>query len=222
MRRTFIAMGFVAAATIAAAADVPGSPVPTVGWVDRDRDQRHDLFRDANGDGVNDVDGHPYAHPFAWLDTDGDRLNDRYRDDDGDGVNDLATDFRDDDGDGLNDNVLDMDRDGRNDVTGLAFTRDDLHGDRYGPVRESALWLDEDGDGFPDVQVGPGSEGREGLQDRFLDRDGDGLADGCWFQDGGFQHHGATTGQGGSGRGGSGQGGSGQGGGGPPNGPGPR
>ena len=42
----------------------------------------------------------------------------------------------------------------------------------------------------------------EGREDRFMDRDGDGMADGCWFQDGGFQHHRATTGQGGSGQGG--------------------
>ena len=117
----------------------------------------------------------------------------------------------DQDGDGRHD--LFQDGDGRNDITGLAYERGDLHGDRFGFVRESAAWVDEDGDGFPDAAVGPGRQGRE---DRFLDRDGDGMADGCWFQDGGFQHHRANTGQGRTGQGGQGgQGGGSSGGSGP-------
>ncbi|MBK6900090.1 MAG: hypothetical protein IPH09_12780 [bacterium] len=208
-----------AAIVAACATSAAGAPVvPAAGWVDRDRDGRHDLFRDADGDGVNDVDGRAYAHPFGWADDDGDRLNDRYRDADGDGVNDLETDFRDDDGDGRDDNVLDADGDGKNDVTGLAYRRNDLHGERFGFVRDGAPWVDEDGDGFPDDQPLTGRQGREGQQDRFQDRDGDGLADGCWFQDGGFQHHRTNTGQGGPG----GNGNSGHGNGGSSNGPVPR
>ncbi len=223
MFKTFITMGFVAAATVAAAADPSGPPVPAAGWVDQDRDQRHDLFRDADGDGTNDVDGRRYDHPFAWSDADGDLLNDHYRDADGDGVNDLETGFHDADADGHDDNVLDMNGDGCNDITGLAYSRNDLHGDRYGFVHDGALWVDEDGDGFPDDRMGPGHEGRTGQEDRFQDHDGDGLADGCWFQDGGFQHHRANTGHDGTGHGGTGHGGSGNGGGGGfPTGPGPR
>ena len=199
MSKLIFMTALVMAASLAAAADDPA--VQSAGWIDQDGDGRHDLFRDADGDGRNDVDAQSYAHLFAWSDTDGDRLNDRYRDADGDGVNDLLTDFRDDNGDGRDDNVLDVDGDGRNDITGLAYERGDLHGDRFGFVREGAAWVDEDGDGFPDEAVGPGRQGRE---DRFLDRDGDGMADGCWFQDGGFQHHRNSTGQGGSGHGGQG------------------
>ena len=192
---------------VAAAQEAPDPAVAAIGWVDRDGDGRHDLYRDLEGDGINDVTGRPYVHRFAWADSDGDGLNDDYRDADGDGVNDLDSSFRDRDGDGRDENVLDLDRDDRNDVTGLAYARDDLHGDRFGFLREAAAWIDEDGDGFAD-DAQPGRDGR-GRDDRFIDRDGDGLADGCWFEDGGFQHHRARTGQGGGNTGGAGGGGNG-------------
>lgn len=201
--------GARAATAGAAAADSAGPAVATAGWVDADADDRHDRFRDADGDGVNDVTGQAYAHHFAWLDRDRDRLNDVFRDADGDGVNDLARR-----GESRPADVLDADADRRNDVTGLEYTSSELHGERYGFVREGAdgtVWVDEDGDGFPDRPDGAGRRGRE---DRFIDRDGDGLADGCWFQDGGFRHHQAQGGQGGGGQGGGGQGGGGSGGGG--------
>lgn len=190
-----------AAAPGAAAADSVGPPVATAGWVDADADGRHDRFRDADGDGTNDVDGLAYAHHFAWLDRDRDRLNDLFRDADGDGVNDLARR-----GESRPADVLDADGDQRNDVTGLKYTSSELHGEQFGYVREGAgatVWVDEDGDGFPDR---PGGAGRGGREDRFIDRDGDGLADGCWFQDGGFRHHQAQGGQGGHGSGGAGGG----------------
>jgi hypothetical protein len=201
-----ILVGMAMVASIAAAAhaqDAPGPAVATIGWVDRDNDGRHDLYRDLEGDGVNDATGLPYAHRFAWADLDGDGLNDDYRDADGDGVNDLDTKFLDRDGDGRDENVLDLDGDERNDITGLAYSRDDLHGDRFGYLREGTPWVDEDGDGFADSDQ-PDKSGR-GRADRFIDRDGDGMADGCWFEDGGFRHHRARTGQGG-GNGGSGGG----------------
>lgn len=200
----------------ASAPDSAGAAVSSPGWVDRDGDGRHDRFRDADGDGVNDVTGERYRHRFGWADADEDRRNDRFRDEDGDGVNDLDAGFRDEDGDGRDENVLDEDGDGRNDVTGLAYARGELHGERYGFVREEpsrAVWIDEDGDGFADAP--PGEQGRGPREDRFIDRDGDGLADGCWFQDGGFRHHrarGSQGGQGGGGPRGSGQGGAGHGG----------
>jgi hypothetical protein len=182
----------------------PAPAVANAGWVDRDGDGRHDLFSDADGDGINDANGQVYAHRFAWADADGDKLNDRYRDADGDGVNDLEVAFRDTDGDGRDENVLDLDGDNRNDITGVGYTRDNLHGDRFGFVSDGVSWVDEDGDGFAD---NPADHGRRGRSDRFIDSDGDGMADGCWFQDGGFQHHRARTGQGGGAGGGGGDGG---------------
>jgi hypothetical protein len=201
-----IIMWFIITTATAVLAVEPGaSAVPKAGWLDADGDGRHDLFADANGDGINDLNGQPYAHRFGWTDANGDRLNDWYCDADGDGVNDLETEFRDRDGDGRDDNVLDLDADGRNDVTGLAYGRNDLHGDQFGFLRDGVAWVDEDGDGFPDAPADPGRRGRE---DRFVDRDGDGMADGCWFQDGGFRHHRARNGQEGNGprRGGGGGG----------------
>lgn len=207
MKFIILLLGTMTAVT-ALAQDVATLPpaVATSGWVDRDADGRHDLFFDANGDGINDVNGQAYAHRFDWTDADGDKLNDRYRDADGDGVNDLEVAFRDTDGDGRDENVLDLDGDARNDITGVGYTRDNLHGDRFGFVSDGVSWVDEDGDGFADAPPGQGSRGRS---DRFIDSDGDGMADGCWFQDGGFQHHRARTGQGGGAGGGSGGGGEG-------------
>lgn len=203
-------------ATLPSAAAQPPSPPQTSAraiadpaWIDRDGDGRHDLFQDVEGDGVNDVTKLPYAHDFSWSDLNNDGLNDWFRDADGDGVNDLETIYRDRDGDGRDDNVLDADGDGRNDVTGLQYAPGKLEGQRYGFVREgepAAAWIDEDGDGFPDSPE-HGQRGR-GREDRFIDRDGDGMADDCWFQDGGFRHHRARTG--GGGQGGSGHGGGGQ------------
>lgn len=198
----------IATASITLAQDTAsGLPAPalaTAGWVDRDADGRHDLFVDADGDGVNDVNGQAYRHRFVWVDGDGDKLNDRYRDADGDGVNDLEVAFRDTDGDGRDENVLDVDGDSRNDITGVTYGRDDLHGDHFGFVFDGAAWVDEDGDGFADE---PGQHRRRARGDRFIDSDGDGMADGCWFQDGGFQHHRARSGQGGGNTGGGGSGG---------------
>lgn len=194
-------------ATVALAQDAPPA-VPTPGWLDSDGDGRHDLYRDADGDGVNDASGLPYAHRFAWLDDDGDRANDLWRDADGDGVNDLETSFRDRDGDGRDDNVLDEDADGANDVTGRAYGRNDLHGEQFGFVVDGLAWVDEDGDGFADDAAGAAG-GRRGRQDRFIDSDGDGMADDCWFEDGGFRHHRARSGQGGGAGGPGGPGGGG-------------
>ncbi len=163
-------IGYSFAAERAPAPQRVPMPVEKRAWLDRDTDGVHDLFRDADGDGVNDRTGAAYAHRFLWLDSDGDGLNDLFRDADGDGVNDLEVAFRDRDGDGRDDNVLDYDADGRNDVTGLAYTRGDLQGNRHGYIAEgdgSVPWVDEDGDG---------------------------LADDCWFQGEIFHRHGSRGG----------------------------
>ena len=154
-----------------------------VGYVDRNRDGLNDLFRDANGDGVNDVSGEKYAHRFDFVDKDGDGVNDLFVDWDGDGVNDLHAKYVDADGDGICDNVVDFNGDSINDITGLKFGRKSLQGFRYGLVDEERgevhrRFLDRDGDGMHDLLKEMHRRGgRPGL-DRFIDEDGDGISDG--------------------------------------------
>lgn len=151
------------------------------GYVDADRTGTNDRFRDADGDGVNDVTGKPYPHRFGYADQDHDGANDLFVDADGDGVNDRDGRAVDLNGDGACDNVLDQDANGRNDVTGESYD-DQLRGWRLGLVDEEAgettpVFLDEDGDGTNDSwQTGPG-RGGHGM-DLFIDEDGDGIADG--------------------------------------------
>ena len=153
------------------------------GYVDAGRAGTNNRFRDANGDGVNDVTGKPYPHRFGYADQNGDGINDRFTDADGDGVNDLDGRVVDLDGDGVCDNVLDQDADGRNDVTGEAYD-DQLKGWRYGLVNEetgqtASVFVDEDGDGANDSWESGSGRGHRGMaEDLFIDEDGDGIADG--------------------------------------------
>ena len=139
-------------------------------YSDADSNGINDLFRDANGDGVNDVTGNAYRHKFQFRDADGDGINDLFADADGDGVNDLAT-GNEQRPDGMP-GALDADGDGVNDVTGA-------------PVNAMAGgFIDEDGDGINDMA--PGMQGgmgkHEAGMDRFVDEDGDGINDGRGFQ----------------------------------------
>jgi len=175
-----------------------------IGFVDRDRDGRNDLFRDENGDGINDVTGKPYPHRFKFEDKNGDKINDIFVDSDGDGVNDRGTKFVDRDRDGLNDNVIDYNRDGVNDITGLKYGRDSLNGYRFGFVDEEhgihhRKFIDEDGDGMHDGYRS--GRLRDSRFDYFIDRDGDGICDGRgfrrrWGHRGAGGHTGGGTGRG--------------------------
>ena len=148
-----------------------GFPVlPMVGFTDTDGDGVNDRYCDADGDGVNDRDGKRYRRMFRYEDADGDGLNDHWRDANGDGVNDLVIPdpeeaWTDSDGDGIADDdgpvlsgkalrghVLDADGDGRNDVTGEIISK---------------------------MRVGSwtGSRKTGSDMDRFIDTDGDGMAD---------------------------------------------
>ena len=171
-----------------AKADTPGASDRNVaasrGYVDLDRDGVNDRFRDANGDGVDDVTGKAYPHRFRFVDRDRDGVNDLFVDRDGDGVNDLDARYVDRDGDGVCDNVVDYDGDSINDISGLKYDRFSLKGFRYGLVDEERgivhrRFLDTDGDGMNDLrQYGLWGRGRGGGMDYFVDEDGDGICDG--------------------------------------------
>ena len=77
------------------------APAPAlIGYVDGNRDGINDRFRDADGDGIDDISAKPYPHRFRFVDEDGDGKNDLFIDSDGDGVNDLDGRFRDENADG--------------------------------------------------------------------------------------------------------------------------
>jgi hypothetical protein len=160
------------------------------GYLDADRDGRNDHFRDADGDGVDDVSGRKYPHRFPFVDADGDGRNDLFRDLDGDGVNDLSAKLVDADGDGVCDNVIDYDGDGKNDVTGLSYTPTSLKGYRLGRVDEERATVhrrfrDKNGDGMNDLlrRLNLRGDGyRDRSSDSFIDEDGDGISDGRRLQ----------------------------------------
>ena len=161
------------------------APAPAlIGYVDENRDGINDRFRDADGDGIDDISAKPYPHRFRFVDEDGDGKNDLFIDADGDGVNDLDGRFRDEDADGFTDNVLDFDGDGKNDITGAKYGPRGLGGYRYGRVFEERghrlkRFRDEDGDGMHDPlkRLHQRLRLHKGRMDFFLDEDGDGIDD---------------------------------------------
>lgn len=152
-------------------------------YIDENQDGINDLFRDSDGDGINDITQKPYQHRFKFQDQDNDGKNDLFIDDDGDGVNDLAREFIDNDKDGWNDNVIDHNRDWINDITGMIYDLRNFHGARYGLVLEELgirveNFTDADNDGrYDEIR----QYRRQLMRDRFIDRDGDGMFDGRGF-----------------------------------------
>lgn len=157
-----------------------------IGWSDQNKDGINDLFQDANGDGINDVTKKRYDHKFIFKDANKDGINDIFVDRDGDGVNDISVAFMDRDRNRISDNVLDYDGDGINDVTGVKYKNHDLGGYRFGIVIEElkltlSQFVDQDGDGKHDHLtkiMSFSDEDADGINDRFIDSDGDGVCDG--------------------------------------------
>jgi hypothetical protein len=149
---------------------------PTPNPPDADGDGTPD-FRDldSNGDGTPDITGSGRES----LDADHDGRIDAGTDSDGDGVRDAADPapqmfgtYADSDGDGVPDaQDLDLDNDGiPNDVDGS----DDTDGDGLPNLAD----LDSDGDGLSDlVEAGGTDANGDGLDDNFVDVNGNGLAD---------------------------------------------
>ncbi len=160
-----------------------------IGFVDRNQNGINDLFRDADGDGVNDVTSEFYAHDFQFADEDGNGINDLWMDSDGDGVNDylgeaLNTVEGQIDSTQLPDYVLDADHDGYNDITGIGYSEQNLYGFQFGNIDEErgvndSFYIDEDGDGMNDHFRFQDRIREHGYRemDYFMDRDGDGIAD---------------------------------------------
>ncbi|MBN2105715.1 hypothetical protein JW835_16880 [bacterium] len=173
-----------------------------VGFEDTDHNGVNDHFADADGDGMNDVDGRPYEHTFQFQDKNKDGKNDLWADADGDGVNDLLSHFQkkawiDINGDGIQDegtgvlrgqalkkHVLDTNQDNINDITGERITSTSLGGYKLGRVNEEngmpdRGFLGNDGDRMNDRSAAGVSENQRGRDmDVFIDQDGDGIADG--------------------------------------------
>lgn len=185
IRATLASILVILAGTGFLHAQVEQKPPPenAAGFGDRDRDGVNDLFRDLDGDGINEVTGRPYSHGFAFADGDGDRVNDLWSDADGDGVNDLCARLDSATRSDIDANVLDTDRDGANDVTGSAYQGEDYSGHEYGFIdersgRSGSALLDEDGNGIDDRLERMRRGERMHDRDFFIDEDGDGICDG--------------------------------------------
>lgn len=122
---------------------------PPFKFQDSNQDGINELFRDADGDGVDDISGIPYQHNYEWKDSNNDGKNDFFQDADGNGENDLSR--------GIDSNsivALDYDQDGKNDVTQKQI------------VAKRNTFIDTDKDGIDDrhsvLRRGGGNRGRGG------------------------------------------------------------
>ena len=157
-------------------------------FTDENDDGINDLFRDADGDGKNDLTGKQYRRRFKFEDSDKDGINDLFRDADGDGINDILNNS--------NTNkkmrnihyIIDFNKDGINDVTGKKYER----------KLSIRTFIDENGDGIDDREtwmplkslmekfVSENDAGKRlmlesmdgPVMDRFIDENGDGINDG--------------------------------------------
>ncbi len=87
-----------------------------IGYRDRDKNKINDLFRDANGDGINDITGKKYKHSFPFIDKNKDGINDVFIDVNGDGFNDVKSSFY-----RKLYKCIDFNHDGINDITGKRY-----------------------------------------------------------------------------------------------------
>jgi hypothetical protein len=171
------------------------APLDGFKYIDGDRDNRNDIFRDANGDGVNDVDGIKYKHKFPFIDKDRDGLNDVFRDADGDGINDIDSKNIEP---GIRQYYKYIDSEGE-----VIQGNNTIKATK--PVLEKSTFIDEDGDGINDeVQSKEIKKNmkKRGKQDVFIDKDGDGINDGRSFSRERRRGGGFGDGSGGDGSGG--------------------
>lgn len=144
-----------------------------LGYQDKNRDGVNDIYFDADGNGINDVDGKPVFAGVEFIDEDKDGVNDIYCDADGDGVNDRYAYSK-------KVPVMDMNGDGINDITGRKYKKGMYYGYQYGKCFEEKGvtvedFTDENGD-MMDDEIREMIE--KGGSDRFVDENGDGICDG--------------------------------------------
>ena len=162
-------------------------------YEDTNDDGINDLFRDADGNGKNDVTGNPYNHNFEFNDSDNDGINDLFRDANGDGINDLVESSEIKNFKEITYYVIDYNKDSINDVTGEKYARKLI-------IR---TFIDENGDGIDDRKtlgpvksllgkiMGKDENGKDDLResmdglvmDRFVDENADGINDGRTFNE---------------------------------------
>jgi len=154
-----------------------------IGFTDKDKNGINDMFCDADGDGINDINKRKYAHKFVFVDENKDGVNDLWLDKDGDGVNDRLHKLSNGDRRNAGKCIIDVDADGINDITGVKYDRNNFSGQKCGFIDEQSgkvlgKFLDTDGNGIDDrMEAGDGN--RRGRQrDLFIDSDGDGICDG--------------------------------------------
>jgi len=164
--RIILVAALVLTGTVSAQERAPEEPLK---YIDENKDGMNDLFRDADGNGINDINGKSYKHNFRFIDKNGDGINDVFRDANGDGENDLS--FK-ETGAGKSQykKFLDADSDGVNDIEGSARM-------------SKGIFRDENGDGIDDnVQITETKQAmRQRGKDVFIDSDGDGINDGRDF-----------------------------------------
>ena len=160
-------------------------------FTDKNNDGINDLFRDADGDGKNDLTGKRYPHRFKFKDSDNDGINDLFRDANGDGINDLLNSSKINKKIKIIHYVIDFNKDGINDVTGKKFKR----------KLSIRTFIDENGDGIDDRETWISVKSLKGkffgesnarkqvmlesmdgpAMDRFIDENSDGINDGRTF-----------------------------------------
>lgn len=155
---------------------------PPLSFPDKNKDGINDEFRDADGDGINDVTGKRYQHRFEFVDKNKDGRNDLWLDSDGDGVNDLHSKLSKKARSKRTNWVLDFDGDGKNDITGSVYQGREFEGKRFGFIDESTgkiqgKFMDENGNGIDD-RLERTDARRQRSRDMFIDEDGDGICDG--------------------------------------------
>lgn len=144
-----------------------------LGYIDNDKNGVNDLYFDANGDGINDLNGEmTMIQNIKYIDENRDGINDLFSDNDGDGVNDIYIFSK-------YTPIIDIDDNGINDITGIRYKKGFYSGFLYGSsVEEYGIILedyeDKNGD-FSDDHIKEEIESKR--NDRFVDDDGDGICD---------------------------------------------
>ena len=151
---------------------------------DKDNNKINDLWVDKDGDGVNDL-------MVNILKSEGIKKESTWVDSDGDGIQDgnVKPEYK----VTLSRFILDTNKDKKNDITGIKFESNKIMGYRYGFIDEEnsktiKKFRDKNGDGMHDKFSNRLNTDLKNINkgcrkyDYFIDKDGDGIADGRGFK----------------------------------------